>query len=71
MTAAVAVGGREKMCGGVEVGHKEKTMNKEKKKGTMNSEVKKRKDQEVGHRVDKRKEKRKCRKKREGKSCGK
>ena len=51
------------MCGGVEVGHKEKTMNKEKKKGTMNSEVKKRKDQEVGHKVDKRKEKKKKRKK--------
>ena len=52
---AVAMGGGEKMCGGVEMGHKEKTMNKEKKKGTMNNEVKKRKEQEVGHGVDKRK----------------
>ena len=40
-------GGREKMCGGVEVGHKEKTMNKEKKKGRMNSAFKKRKERKI------------------------
>ena len=48
MAVAVAVGRREKMCGSVEVNHKEKTMNKEKKKGTTNSEVKKRKEQRSG-----------------------